>query len=212
MANYLTTLRGTLAAGTLTEIFQHSLAIQSNAEPSTIAASLVTSWDSAWKGPGGAISNLWPPAVTYTESTVAAIMGLTDGKVAAATHAAFPLGDSGTSVSGSIPSQSAVAISLVGGFRLNGAPMKGRFYLPFPSQETLDPVSGFLTPAAQGAIGTAMLGFLEALRAGGHTPSIWSRVEGNLHAVDLVRVGNKVDTIRRRRNAGAEVYVDHPLI
>lgn len=213
MSDYLTTVRGSLMASSVGEIFSHSLALQSNAEPSAVSADLAAAWDSAWAGPGGAIANLFPASVEYLEVTAAFILqrALPDPQVAAAYHTALPLGSIGTNATGAVPSQNAVAVSLVGGQRPNGAPFKGRFYLPGVARDGIDTASGLLVPAVQTQLLEAMVGFVSALAAQGHVACIWSRALGVLTPVDTIRVGNRMDTIRRRRNRGAESYVDTQL-
>jgi len=211
MANYLTTMRGTLAGGSLTEIFSHSLTIVSPSEPSQLAADIVEAWSEWFDDPLGAMANLFPSTVTYNEATVAAILDLTEGTVMAATHGAMPLGMVGTNASGPIPSQNSVAISLHAGYRANGAPLKGRFYLPGVAKDQLEPASAFLLPATAGALASGVFGYFGALIARGHTPSVWSRTEAKINPVTMIRVGGKVDTIRRRRNRGAETYQELPI-
>jgi hypothetical protein len=207
MADYITTLRGTIATGVLGEIFSHSLAIRSSATMTTLAEDLKNSWNNTWQAGGSNLSLYFPPEVEYTEATAATIIDWTLPKVSAAFHASFPVGTTGANINGMLPAQNAVAVSLVAGVRDNGVPLRGRFYLPTLGQDTVEATSGVLLTSVQTAIAGGIRSFFNALTSQGHTPCVWSRTTGAFQPVTLMRVGNRVDTIRSRRNAGVEAYV-----
>jgi hypothetical protein len=209
VSDYLCTLRGSLNAGTIGEIFSHSLAIQSSAEPSGIAAAVNSAWVAAWTAGTYPLQNYFGTSVLYEETTAALILDaiLPDVTVSAAHHFSFPAGTAGTNASPILPTQNAVAISLTAGSRPNGAPMKGRFYLPNVCSDVLEATDGTLKPTAHTGIHAATTGFLTALQSAGHQPAVWSRKLGVLQPVQSVRVGDRIDTIRTRRNRGVENYV-----
>lgn len=205
MANYLTTLRGTIVPNTLAEIFTHSLSIISASTASVVATEVRDAWQAQWVAEVPPLSADFPVSVTYTEATAAEILQLFDGTLAAAQHVPFSPTRPGTGVGEMLPSQTAIAVTLVAGLRANGTPMKGRFYLPAPTEAATD-ANGMLSLGVQQRIADYMGQFISTLQASGHTPAVWSRIEGRLASVDSIRVGNKFDTIRRRRNSLPETY------
>lgn len=205
MANYLTTLRGTIVPLTLGEVFSHSLAIVSASDATTVATEVRDAFQAQWVAEVPPLQADFPTTVTYTEATAAEILNPIDGTLAAAIHVPFSPTRPGTGVGEMLPSQTAIAVSLYAGLRANGTRMKGRFYLP-PPTEAQTTSTGELTLAFQQRIADYMAQFITTLQASGHAPCVWSRTEGRLSTVDGIRVGNKYDTIRRRRNHLPEVY------
>lgn len=205
MANYYTQLRGTLVPNTLGEIFTHSLAIVSASTATVVATEVRDAWQAQWVAEVPPLSADFPTGVTYTEATAAEILQLFDGTLSAAQHVPFSPTRPGTAVGEMLPSQTAIAVSLTAGLRANGTPLKGRFYLPAPTEAATD-ANGMMSLAVQQRIADYMGQFISTLQASGHTPCVWSRTEGRLSSIDSIRVGNKFDTIRRRRNALPEVY------
>lgn len=205
MANYLCTLRGTIVPNTIGEIFSHSLAIVSASTAQVVATEIRDAWQAQWVAEVPPLSGDWPSTVTYTEATAAEILNLGTGTLAAAYHVAFNPVRPGTGVGDMLPSQTAIAVSLNAGLRANGTKMKGRFYLPAPL-ETQSDAAGMLPLAFQQRIADYMGQFISTLQASGHSPAVWSRTEARLSTVDGIRVGNKYDTIRRRRNHSPETY------
>lgn len=205
MANYLCTIRGTLVPNVLQEIFSHSLAIISASDASTVATLVRDMWQSQWVAEVPPLSADFPASVTYTEVTCAEILNLFDGTLTAAQHVPFSPVRPGTGTGEMLPSQTAVAVSLTAGLRANGTPMRGRFYLP-PLTEAATDVNGMLVLGVQQRIADYMGQFISGIQASTHTPAVWSRTEGRLASIDSIRVGNKFDTIRRRRNSLPETY------
>lgn len=225
MANYLCTLRGTLAAGTVGEIFSHSLPIQSTTDQAGVASALVTAWNGVWAQAGGQIANLFHPSVTYTEATCAGIMDLTGTdpakpwpKLMKANHASFAPPLAGTALTNALPSQNSIAVSTTGGTYPNGTPIKGRFYLPGLATGALQATDGLITLATQNELADAMDMFIRTLASSGHTACVWSRgikadpLYSSFAPMLTIRVGNRVDTIRRRRNKMPEVYVERSVL
>lgn len=225
MTEYSTAFRGTLAQGTLAEIFSHSLSVDSTMEPNMLAQTMWDVWETEWNNPTTGLGVYFPPIVSYAEVVVASILNLTDdpdnpddGKLSAATHyQGGPL--PGLALPGAVmPSQNAVAVSLSGGRYPNGATPKSRFYLPGVATSFLDPTDGRLTSAARDGIAFSIHRYLANIKNTGIVPSIWSRwapkhgqATGQFYEVDMVRVGDRVDTVRRRRNSAPEVYSLQPL-
>lgn len=224
MTDYLANFRGTLTGGTLSEIFTHSIAIKSSASPSAVAQACVAALSGRWPGPAPGMATVFGTGVTYTEVTVASIIDpllhygpdpdnpgaeiQVGPKVSVAYHAPFQPPISGADAAGSLPSQNAIAVSYSALAALpNGADAKGRFYLPTPAKSAVDNVSGMLTTNAQQICLDVWAGVFSDLTAGGHQLAVWSRKYGLLYTAQEMRVGNKVDTIRSRRNKGLETYV-----
>lgn len=218
MPFYTCSLRGTLAAATLGEIFVHTFTLESAASQAAVGAGINQAWDAAWAQPDGSIGNLYSNQTVYTESTAAQILTFLEvpeadihPTVAAATHTPFNPPLVGTISSGFMPSQLAVAVSLRGGTKPNGAPMKGRIFTPCPAATWID-YNGTLKPAGQDSLADGFQLFFEALENLGHTGVIWSRTfDETTPIIEELRVGNKIDTQRRRRNELPEAYVVRPL-
>lgn len=213
MTNYLVTLRGQLGFPTLAEIFAHSFAVQSAASQETLAGAVRTYWQNAWGSGATGLGQHWSTQVSYTEVTTATILdlsNLTKPTVSAATHAPFEPPLVGGSASGMMPTQCSLAVSISGGLKPNGAPAKGRFYLPAPAVQNLL-TDGTLNTTPQQSIGTNLESFFTAMNLNGHVMSLWSRKFAVMHIVTQMRVGNKIDTIRSRRNQLPEVYDIHAI-
>lgn len=205
MPNYLTTLRGTIVPNTLGEIFSHSLAVVSASTAQVVAQEVHDAWQAQWVAEVPPLSGDFPTTITYTEATAAEVLNLFEGTLAAAIHVPFNPVRPGTAPGEMLPSQTAVAVSLNAGLRANGTKMKGRFYLPAPT-EAATTANGELMLTFQQRVADYMAQFITTLQASGHTPCVWSRSEGRFASVDGIRVGSKFDTIRRRRNHLPETY------
>jgi hypothetical protein len=109
-----------------------------------------------------------------------------------------------------LPSQNAICVSTIGGPRPNGTPYKGRFYLPTPAQGAVDSPTGYLlSPDTRWRDPIKV--YFDACISAGAIPAIWSRANGTLSPIVSFKVGDRVDTIRRRRNSKAEVYSASPV-
>lgn len=207
MTVYHTTLRGSIGTGNAADIFTHSLGVVSNADASTVGAAIRDSWVQVWQAGGSGLDQHYNASTIYEEVTVASVLDPMVPDLSAAQHVPFTPVLPGLGLSETLPQQNAIAVSLTAGLRPNGTPFRGRFYLPAP-QTLVVAGDGLLDPAVQSNILTQIQGHFTRLSAAGHVPSIWSRtVEDLVSAVTQVRVGNKIDTIRRRRNALPETYV-----
>lgn len=202
MTNYLTSVRGTLATGTLKEIFTFTIPGVSTADAATTATAVKNAFATAWAG-SPTISGLLWNQVVFTEVTAAEILNMTTGTLKAASHVSFAPNLTGASAN-ALPSQCAVAVSTAGGSKPNGIPYRGRFYLPTPGQGSITNTTGLLTTTATWS-GWAKAFFL-AMIANSFVPAVWSRSAGTMNIVTQVRVGDRVDTIRSRRNELPETY------
>lgn len=207
MVNYLCTLRGSIGTG---EEFSHSIAATSDLGPADTALAVRDAWVAADTAGGTNWGLALSSQVTYTSATAAVITDLSTGALDPAAVALFePPAPSGSGVSG--PFQTAVAVSLTGGLRPNGSPIRGRFYLPLVGIAAVN--NGRLPSSVVDAVVLASDTFLTNLSTGTVAPAVWSRSLASLTAVTSARVGDVPDTIRSRRNALAEAYapLNYPL-
>lgn len=107
--------------------------------------------------------------------------------------------------------QIALAVSLMTA-AARGRAHAGRFYLPVPSQAP--ETTGLISTADAQTVGTAATAWLRALNdlmPEGRVVGVASDVgAGTFRPVTHVRVGRVLDTIRSRRRALAENYVEMP--
>lgn len=173
---------------------------------STVALTVRLAWAQLWGGGNPAVQTFFNAEVAYTEVVVAEILNLSLGTVTAAYHEPFTPPLIGTNLGLMLPSQNSIAISFTAGLRPNGTPLKGRSYMPPPSVQQLGP-GGLLLSATRDRLAEAWDTFLTDLKTQSHLPSVWSRSIPTTQTIDSVRVGNKVDTIRTRRNKLPEAYM-----
>lgn len=211
MALYYTTLRGTCGQGSGVDEFSHSLGIVSNGSEIQVTDAVHTSWIEFWQGGGGGIDASYEASTVYVETTAARVIDQTVPDLGAANHRPFTPGLPGLSTAPPLPQQTSVVVSLLAGQRPNGTPFRGRFYMPAPSTITLS-VEGTMDTTFQSALAVRIREHFQRLIAAGHVPSLWSRtVAGLVNPINEVRVGNKFDTMRSRRNDIPEVYVSQPI-
>lgn len=212
MVNYLGALHGIIPG--VDDAFTHTLAISSPGPALTVAESLRDNWVTMWTEAGITLSQFFSAQVSYTHATAAEILDLdaADATLASAARAEMATARVGTGPA-KHPTQVAWAVSLRGGTYPNGVPVKGRFYLPVPGLDV--GADGLIPTSSSALLADAMQTFLSRLTSEGHIPSVWSRgaprhgvVAGFLTTVNQVRVGGKLDTIRSRRNATPETYVE----
>lgn len=209
MTNYYCTVRGTIATATIQEIFQHSICVSSPTNQTDTANAIASTFLAAWGTGSTKLSQFVNSQVTYTECTAAQINHLIptgDNDLQAATHAPFAPILTGGGSGPMLPAQNAVAISLTGGARPNGSSYKGRFYLP-PFSTTAVTTGGLMSAGVRNPVNAWAAEWLANLKFVGAVPCIWSRKAGVLSPVASVRTGDRVDTIRSRRNKGVETYI-----
>ena len=130
-------------------------------------------------------------------------------------HAENSTGVAGTAGGDALPLQNTVAISTR--TPRIGAKGRGRFYLPGVSTNLIDH-DGALTSTAIANYGVAASAFLTALVTDGggsgtyHTaPVVSGPPYTDYGRITQIRVGNRVDTQRRRRRQLVETYTDTDL-
>lgn len=205
MAPTLVAYHGTISD--INDIFVHTLAIEDEGQGAeAVAQGAVNAMTAAWEaGSPATLKASTGSNCTYTHVTAAEILDLSTGTLAASVRRDFSPAMQGSSTSNP-PAQVSCAVSLTAGTYANGAPVKGRFYLPLV---TVAPDTGLYSSSTVAVVANAM-GVLadELVNSALVTPSVWSRKLAALQPLSLIRVGNIPDTIRSRRNSGAEVYVD----
>jgi len=207
MTNYLCTVRGTLATATLKEIFVFTIPGVATADAPMTATAVMNAFKTTWAG-ASTIQPQQHTTTVYTEVTAAEILNLSTGTLKAASHAPFSpvLAGSGSNAT---PSQLAVCISTAGGSKPNGIPYRGRFYLPPPAQIGLANATGLLQ--SQNVWADFAKAFFLAMIANSYLPAVWSRKDASMNIITQLRVGDRVDTIRTRRNELAETYVTRTI-
>lgn len=111
--------------------------------------------------------------------------------------------DAGADSNGTLPTQCAICISLQ--TSLAGSRNRGRFYLPPPGVQSLT-TAGRLDSGALTGLSNGLTAWKNSLIGDGFTLVVLSRSEGAQTVVTNLRIGNVIDTQRRRRNGLSEVY------
>ena len=202
MPQFLISHSGTIAG--VEDMFTHTLVVNGAGDEQTVAEAARAAWlATAWSGPSALRGNT-SSTVAYTQISAAQILSLSEGTLSAAHHALItpPLPATG---SGEMPAQVAACVSLTAGQRPNGTPLKGRFYLPPPDGANIDD-DGLFPTSYRNLVADQIVAYLADLTAAGLDAGVWSRSLAQFNTLTAVRVGNKPDTIRTRRNAEPEEY------
>jgi len=159
------------------------------------------------------ITPLWSPTTQLTGVRVEA-RDQESGELMALAEAAYGGGIPGTGA-GALPYQSAIVFSLRSNFV--GASGRGRLYMPATGlalvPATLRASSTVLNTALTGVAGLLQEIEVDVKATLGASPlCVWSRTHFGLHAVKELRVGDVVDTQRRRRDALIESYLLKPYV
>lgn len=211
MARYLVRYEGTFSTGSWAEIFLHTLCVNSTAAAEDVALALGGHFSGLWADATVGVGGLHTPSVIYKQVSVAEIINLELGTVSAAYHAQLGAGLVGSATGNTMPPQVALAVSLTAGTYANGRPMRGRFYLPAMavSNTTTD---GQCLTTTRDRVAEFWKRQWELMEQDGHILSVWSRSAPKsgggttTQTVEQLRVGNRFDTIRTRRNATPETY------
>jgi hypothetical protein len=202
MPHYLLTHR--YAWGTTEEFGLHTLTVFSNNDNQAEVAN--TARDAFVETTTGSILGQWPAVVRYNRLSAARILSLTTGALQAASHAAMNVAGLAAQAS---PPQLSIVVSMQGGARPNGTPVRGRFYLPpaaVYNNSSVPETAGRVGSGTITAVGAWVQNYFTELASRGLEPVVWSRTLGSAGSVNNVRVGDVADTVRRRRNQLAENY------
>jgi len=183
------------------ETFQHGLHFSS----SDSAAGLASDVDAAWTTVLGSTTfNTY-----FTTGIVWSLVNVSElGATPAApivTSAQATLGVAGASSDAGLPAQCSPCVSLT--TAIAGSRARGRMFLPPPDTSVLT-TAGRLASTPRTEILTTLDTFFGTMSGNGATAVVVSAVGGvyTTYNVDTIRLGDVMDTQRRRRNSIAEVY------
>lgn len=186
--------------------FSHTLVVDTDeARVDVLAARIGLTWLAVLGDSNVGLVTLLGTKTSYSGVSVAEILNPTTGQLAPATHYNYPYPIAGNG-SGNTPPQVSVCISLTAGARPNGQPIKGRFYLPPPHASLYSSVGRLSNPDSWAGFIGEYFAALNDAQEPTITPVVWSRTLGTFSAVQSVRVGDVLDTVRSRRNALVEQY------
>jgi sulfite reductase beta subunit-like hemoprotein len=149
-------------------------------------------------------ATITPPEVTTTAASTATINEATDGQV---TRVEVVLALAGTAAEEMLPYQCATCITLVTASATRHG--RGRFYLPPLAAGVLD--AGRLSAAAVSNLDVSFTAFFDQLATSGLTVVVRNRTGHISTPVTEARVGDVIDTQRRRRNKLDETFVAVPV-
>lgn len=145
------------------------------------------------------LSTVSPPAVVTTAASTATIDPSTDGQI---TRVEVVLSLAGAAVEEMLPFQCATCVTLITASATRHG--RGRFYLPPLAALVLE--DGRLNAAALSNLDGAFTAFFSELATGGLTAVVRNRTGHISTPVTEARVGDVIDTQRRRRNKLEEVF------
>lgn len=147
----------------------------------------------------GGFAALTTADVVTTQASTATIDPATDGQT---TRVESVLSLAGSGAGEMLPFQCATVCTLV--TALANRHGRGRFYLPPLGALVLD--GGRINTASMAGLATALGDFFDTLNTGGLSAVVRNRTQHISTPVVSARVGNVIDTQRRRRNQLIEVY------
>lgn len=201
MPSYRFNYSGTLYA---LDVFQHGFVVTGSGSL-TAASTAAVDWLDDFLGASG-VAAIFGTGVLWSTVIVQQLGGFGQPIVDSAITS---VAEAGTGTSVPTPPQNAICVSMLTG--LAGARNRGRFYLPPPVSSAVT-TTGRLGTTQQTALVDGLGVAFSGLATAGFTPIVRSSVGGGAETVvTSVRVGNVIDTQRRRRNAIAEVYVTEDL-
>ena len=186
-----------VASGTTPgETFSFTLHGESNLSTADAATAFADALTAAW---GAGMDDLTTADIDLTLASAATLDPATDAQV---TRAEVVLALTGVAAGEMLPFQCATVISLL----TNSATRhgRGRFYLPPLAVSQTD--QGRVSAAAMIVLDTAWTAFFDSLNTDGVTPVVRNRTGHVSTTVTSARVGNVIDTQRRRRNKLTETY------
>lgn len=186
-----------VASGTTPgETFSFTLHGESNLSTGDAATAFADALTAAW---GAGMDDLTTADIDLTLASAATLNPATDGQV---TRAEVVLALTGVASGEMLPFQCATVISLLTASATRSG--RGRFYLPPLAVSQTD--QGRVSAAAMIVLDTAWTAFFDSLNTDGVTPVVRNRTAHVSTTVTSARVGNVIDTQRRRRNKLTEVY------
>lgn len=198
MALFRADFQGTLHS---IEQFQHGLHWNSSDSAAGLAADLASAWLTVLNT--GAFNTFWGTGVQWAQVNVSEL-GTTPANPII-TSAQASIADGGTSSDMGLPPQCAPCLSLT--TATAGSRARGRMYLPAPDVTSVT-LSGRLSSTFRTDVVGALDVFFATMGSNAASPIVVSAVGGvyTTYPVNTIRLGDVVDTQRRRRNQIAEVY------
>lgn len=198
MARYRVDFQGTIYG---VEAFQHGHGVESADTALAVAQDAAAQWLAILTDVD--FSGLFRTDITWSQVNVSELGASPSAPVI--TSATEPIADGGTLSSEGLPAQCSVVVSLR--TATAGSRARGRMYLP-PCAAAALSSAGRLDTAELTNLADAMGSYFGAMSAAGHTPTVFSGVGGvwTDYVITNIRVGNVIDTQRRRRADLAEVY------
>lgn len=191
------TLYRLVASGTTPgETFTFTMHAESALSTGDAATAFGDALTAAWTG---GMASLTTPEVDLTLASAASIDPATDGQI---TRVEVVLALTGTADAEMLPFQCATVVSLL----TNSATRhgRGRFYLPPLHADNL--LNGRLSPTCMTTLDTAWTAYFDSLDTDGVTPVVRNRTGHVSTTVTSARIGDVIDTQRRRRNKLTETY------
>jgi len=198
MALYRSDFQGTLYG---IETFQHGMHWSSSDSTAGLAADLDTAWSTLVAT--ASFSDLFGTGVVWSQVNVSELGATPADPII--TSAQATLGGAGTGTGSTLPAQCSPCVSLT--TATAGSRARGRMFLP-PTVTSAMTTAGRLGSSPRGAIVAALDTFFASMAGNAATCVVVSSVGGvyTTYTVNTIRLGDVIDTQRRRRNSIAEVY------
>lgn len=186
-----------VASGTTPgESFSFTMHAEANLSTGDTATAFGDALTACW---AAGMDDLTTPEVDLTLASAAAINEATDGQI---TRVEVVLALTGVADAEMLPFQCATVISLLTASATRHG--RGRFYLPPLAASFL--LNGKLNSTAMTTLDTAWTAFFDSLNTDGVNPVVRNRTGHVSTPVTSARVGDVIDTQRRRRNKLVETY------
>jgi len=186
-----------VASGTTPgESFTFTMHAEANLSTGDAATAFSDALTACW---AAGMDDLTTPEVDLTLASAAAINEATDGQI---TRVEVVLALTGVADAEMLPFQCATVITLLTASATRHG--RGRFYLPPLAASFL--LNGKLNSSAMTALDTAWTAFFDSLNTDGVNPVVRNRTGHISTPVTGARVGDVIDTQRRRRNKLVETY------
>jgi len=187
-----------VASGTTPgETFSFTMHAEGSLSTGDAATAFADALTAAW---GAGMDDLTTADVDLTLASAATIDPATDGQI---TRVEVVLALTGVGAGEMLPFQCATVVSLLTASATRHG--RGRFYLPPLAALVLD--GGRISAASLAVLDTAWTAFFDSLNTDGVTPVVRNRTGHISTTVTSARIGDVIDTQRRRRNKLTETQV-----
>jgi len=183
------------------ESFQHGYHVNSPNTAAEVAADAAAAWTTLINI--SAVASSYSTGIQWATVNVSELGATPANPITTSAQAA--IADGGTGTTASLPAQCAPCLSFT--TATAGSRARGRMYLPPPLSGVLT-TSGRLSSTFRTDLVTGLDAFFASMEGGGHDTVVVSAVGGvwTPYPVNTIRLGDVVDTQRRRRGSIAEVY------